>query len=167
MKRSFPVQILLIHLNADDFCEKHFMRSERQNPRDLAFQTDRRLQDHRRLYVPAGCGSKMTCLKLVDVPSALTAAEICSPGKSAVCQIDHKFAGFLYNLVGITLRPDRNRYHGRIGADGAGPCDGQNIVAAFLGCTAHHDRRYRIQKIARFFKWYLLCFTAVCHRFPF
>ena len=57
--------------------------------------------------------------------------------------------------IGISFLSDGDIHHRRIGADGARPGNGYDIVSALLIRTAHHNGGKRIQEIAGLIELYL------------
>ena len=87
-------------------------------------------------------------LPFIRIPAALHAAQIRGKSQLLRGQVNDKFPCFLQHGIRISLRPDRNRNHGRIAAYGSRPRYGKNIAVPGLIGTAYHNRRKRVQHIA-------------------
>ena len=95
------------------------------------------LLNHRSLYHISGNGSQIHFGKFVHITSADYTTIIGRIAKRLGGQVDNKFSGFLYHMVGMTLRSDGNGYHRGITANRSCPCHRKYILLPLLICRTH------------------------------
>ena len=113
------------------------MRSERLFLNDPAFDAYRTLLDYRSRDFVGGNGVKSAFFKLVDISSASHSAEIDLFAHCRGREIDDKFAGILYQTVGVAFGAHRYIGYGRMCTDYSCPSYREDI--RLFGCSAAYE----------------------------
>ena len=135
------VQILLVHRDLNDLCDKQVVGPKLLDRGHEALQADRTLPDGGCADTAGGNPGQMQVFKLVHIPAGPDSAEI-----RCVCQlfrseIDDKFPGPGDDIVRVPLRTDGHGDHHRITADRAGPGRCHNIAPPlFIRAADHYSR---------------------------
>ena len=104
---ALAVDVALVNVNPNYLGEEHGVRSERLFLNDPAFEAYRTLLDYRSRDFVGGNGVKSAFFKLVDISSASHSAEIDLFAHCRGREIDDKFAGILYQTVGVAFGAHR------------------------------------------------------------
>ena len=83
--------------------------------------------------------------KLVHVTAAFHAAPVYRTHQRFGGQVDGKLSAFLNEVVAVAFRPNADGYHAGLGADGAGPTDGDE-VGLLQPAAGDQHRRFRVQQ---------------------
>lgn len=137
-------------IDSHHFCQEHIMASKFADFGDLAFNVEWRLGNKWGFDNLSRFRGKVHFAELVEIASAFYATPVGGTSQSLGGEVDDKLACTRDDGMGVAFFAYRDIAHGRVTADSARPCDGQNIVVFRLVATAHHDSRERIKHIARF-----------------
>ena len=137
-------------MHCQHLCQKHVMGAQFQLSGHTALQIDGALRHHGRLHVLSLKRRQLHCTPFIHIPAAFDPAVVCSAGQRLRGQIHDKLPRLLYHMIGITLRSDRDRNHGRIRTDRTRPCHGKEIGITLPVRHADQNRRQGIEHIARF-----------------
>lgn len=144
VKFSCFIQIRIIHRYAKYFRHKHRMTAKRMALHHPAGNIYRTFRNCRSFHMLHRNRCKSCFFKFIHISSADHAAVITGLCQFFVGQINHKFSGFLYDLIRITGWADGNGNHRWIGADGSCPCHGNNVWPMILIRHTDHHSRHRI-----------------------
>ena len=143
------IEILFIHGDLHDLCDKQIMGPQIFDLCDNALQTHRALPDGRRAHGARRHFRQFQMRKLINIPAGTDSTEIRGAGELLRCEIDDKFPCLGDDPVGISLGPYRDRNHDRITADRAGPGCCHDVAPPLFIRAADHNSRHRIEQIGR------------------
>ena len=144
------VQQALVHVAGHYFGEEEVVAAQRDDLRDPALEVDGAffedgaVRQHR-----AGGRMEFAGREFIEVPAAPDAAPVHRLHQCLGGQVDGKLAALPDEVVAVSLGADADGYHAGLGADGAGPTDGDKVGLVQPAAGDQH-RRLRVQEGAAF-----------------
>ena len=137
--------------DGDDLRQKHVMRAKRDGLDDLAFDVERAVCDDRAFDLRGRQRREPRFRKFIDVTAGFHAAPVCYFRLRGGRDVDDELLCSGDDFMGVALLSDGDGEHGGIGADGSGPCDGDDVrcVGGFPAAAGDEYDRNRHQQGAR------------------
>ena len=127
------------------------MRAKRDGLDDLAFDVERAVCDDRAFDLRGRQRREPRFRKFIDVTAGFHAAPVCYFRLRGSWDVYDELLCSGDDFMGVALLSDGDGEHGGIGADGSGPCDGDDIwcVGGFAAAAGDEYDRNRHQQGAR------------------
>ena len=132
------INILVVGKDIYHIGNKHVVRSERNNLSHLALYTQWRLLDIRRAHLDTGTGCQPGLFPLVVVFARTHSTPVGGASRRGIGEIDDKLHVALDDVGRMALGTYRDVAHGRVGADGARPRDGDDIILILRSAATYH-----------------------------
>ena len=134
MKRIVFIHIGIIYRYSLNNSQKHHMAAERNFLCHTALYMNRTFRNQRRFHFLCRKSGQIHFFKFINIPSASDATKIRRKRKLFRGQINHKFFGILYHLIGISGRSDRNGNHRWVRTYSTCPRNCKDIVIPLTIC---------------------------------
>ena len=143
------VNQVLLGVDGHHVGDEHIMAAETLHLHHLALDVERAFLDEGRHYQLCRFGMEAHLAELVDIAAALYTAPVGGAGQLGGGEVDDELAGALDDGVAVAVGAHADIAHGRVTADSARPCDGDDVIVLGAVAAADHDGRQWVDHCPR------------------
>jgi len=133
------VDQFLLHMHAHDLSDEQVMRAQFDHLRHATLEIHRTFANQRRQYVFGRNRGQMRFFELVLIAPRDDAAHVGFARQMTRRNVDHELLLFHQMRKRMPRRLQRDRQHGRVAADDAGPGNGTDVGLAAWCLRGDHD----------------------------